>query len=233
MAAASAVIVRSPRSERTRELKPKDDASLHSAGAIVRHRSPFADLSVPENDVALDDSFVAKWVVPFYSTVLPGDPFVADYKRVRREISVAIVMKLLGDVNWRPRTAAAYFATIELYRELEGPIGNLLLRSDVCYAGAEYCLALASFNSANAMDVLCRYLEYYLSQNDLWFDQASAMAAVAHLDAARGSNVLAKFIPKWESFVRNKPNWVLAKSIGSFEQKYASLRRVRESVVDA
>jgi hypothetical protein len=46
----------------------------------------------------------------------------------------------------RMRIVGAWFSAIKQYTEFEQAIGNLLLRSDVCYAGRGYCLALASFN---------------------------------------------------------------------------------------
>ncbi|OJY85068.1 MAG: hypothetical protein BGP14_04280 [Sphingobacteriales bacterium 44-15] len=44
-------------------------ARLHSAGAIIRHVSPFDNLPTHKNDVDLSPDFVRKWAVPFYMEI--------------------------------------------------------------------------------------------------------------------------------------------------------------------
>lgn len=54
------------------------------------------------------------------------------------------------------------------------------------------------FYTPKAVDFLCRYLKYYLSKPDLWFDQEEAVGALLELDSKNGTNhfdsVAAQFI---------------------------------------
>src|SRR5262245_43788691 len=79
-------------------------------------------------------------------------------------------------------------------------IGHLLLRSDVCYAGTGYCVALARFNTRDSTGFLLEYLDYYLTRHDLWFDQGCAMGAIGYLDSRDGSNNLESLMEKWVAF---------------------------------
>ena len=109
-------------------------------------------------------------------------------------------------------------------------IGNLLLRSDVCFAGHDYCIALASFSSPEAINYLNEYLEYYLEQPDLWFDQSSAIAALSFIGANKGTDLVTPHTAAWESFVANKPNWELASSIDEFSQQMESLNEFKREI---
>lgn len=184
------------------------EASLHSAGATVRHRNPFEDLKVFRNDDELTKEFAAKWVSPFYMRlpVDEGDEQTINLFAVAsREIDLDIATKLLGNFDWRSRSTAAYFAAINNYTQLEDLIGRHLLKSEVCYAGATYCLTLATFGTPNAKDYLKNYLEYYLERKDLWFDQADAMCALEFID----KEATTQFREKWKEFIKDKENWDL------------------------
>jgi len=129
-----------------------DDIRNHVAGATVRHASPFAEIEVPSHREPLPQPFVQKWVHPFYMPD-PGrdrDRFIANLRPVYDEIDEALVVTLLSQFDWRPRITGAYFAAVKKFTSLEDHIGRLLLRSDVCYAGRGYCLALARFDTAAA-----------------------------------------------------------------------------------
>lgn len=100
----------------------------------------------------------------------------------------------------------------------------------MCYAGGSYCLALAQFNTQTSLDFIEEYLRYYLEQKDLWFDQGSAMGAIAYLDKINGTDNLAKFIPQWQCFISNKPNWHLEKSIEGFSGTMLSISALQKSI---
>ncbi len=202
---------------------------LHVAGATVRHRSPFAELPVPENTAELSEEFYEKWVVPFYMARFSDDSFLQNLKPMAPELSKEIVISLLGEFNWRPRIVGAWFSAIKRYVEFDKVIGNLLLRSDVCYAGDGYCQALASFNTSHSIEALSEYLEYYLTKPELWFDQSSAMAAIAYLDQINQTQNLNQFVPAWERFVKNKPHWDLARNIQSFAKQMEAALKIRSS----
>jgi hypothetical protein len=106
-------------------------------------------------------------------------------------------------------------------------VGRLLLRSDVCFAGAAYCLALAEVNSDESIAFIDEYLSYYLTRNDLWFDQATAMAALAYLDRINGTSIQSRHLAAWSKFVEDKPLWSLAKSNALFEESMATLHALK------
>ena len=207
--------------------KTEELLSLHVAGATVSHKGNFSDLEVFENTEPLSSELISKYVVPFYLGRKDTDEFRINYLEIKDSVDIELVSKLLGDFNWRPRSVGAYFAALGNMSQLEENIGNLLLRSDVCYAGHDYCLALASFSSPEAIHYLNRYLEYYLEQQDLWFDQSSAMAALSFISANSGKDLVSPHMSAWESFVRNKPNWDLSSSIEGFSQQMQFLNEFK------
>jgi hypothetical protein len=202
-----------------------EEIALHVSGATVRHRNPFESLEVPRNNRELSYEFIDKWVAPFYMTGVSNadDTTILMFAEAAKEINVDIVKLLLGDFNWRTRIVGAYFAAINNYKEVEDIIGKHLLKSEVCYAGAGYCLALAAFNTGKAKDYLTAYLEYYLDRKDLWFDQSDAFCALEYLDNEQAS----RLIDKWDSFVSDKEHWSLEKSREHFNNCMLTLDKVR------
>ncbi len=184
----------------------------------------FDSLDVPVDD-SLTQSMINSWVVPVYMELNQGDvDAVAEvFIRLWPEMSQEVVEQLLRARNWRPRIVGSYLAALREFRPLTNWIGRLLLRSDVCYAGMGYCVALTRFNTAEAIEYLIAYLGHYLLYRDLWFDQAQAMAAIAYLDRRNGTENLASLMPKWEAFVADKPNWNLASSISRFTSQMERL----------
>lgn len=210
--------------------RPKDLISLHVAGATVRHTSPYSELKVDENTEPLDNEFIATYVSPFYLGRKDTDEFRRKYIAVKASLDTKLVSKLLGDFNWRPRSVGAYFAALGNMTELEDHIGKLLLRSDVCYTGNNYCLALASFSSSAAIHYLEQYLEYYLEQPDLWFDQNSAIAALSYIGEKQGKDLVTAFMPLWQRFIANKPNWDFAAFVEKFNQQMITLNEFKSEI---
>lgn len=198
-----------------------DEIALHVSGATVRHKNPFESIEVPRNDEELLEDFIAKWVVPFYMNSLSnsGEQTIKTFADAANEIDIEIVKKLLGDFDWRTRITGAFFAAINNYKELEDIIGRHLLKSEVCYAGSGYCLALTTFGSDNAKDYLTAYLDYYLDRKELWFDQADAFCALEYFDKNQAHNL----IDKWNSFVADKEYWSLEKSRKHFNSYMLTL----------
>jgi hypothetical protein len=183
---------------------------LHRAGATVLHRSPFDDLDVPVSSIPLDPRLWDRWVTPFYMDLPDRLPDVeASLRPLLSEVSPELITALLAEFNWRPRKVGAFLVALEPRPDFEDLVGRLLLRSDVCYAGRTYCLALARINTAGALEFLQEYLRYYLTRPDLWFDQSSALAAVRHLDQVNRTSHAREFDQLWSDFVRDKPNWNL------------------------
>jgi len=99
-------------------------------------------------------------------------------------IDLDIVHNLFGDFDWRTRIAGAYFAAIKGYIELVDILGTHLLKSEVCFAGKGYALALATFGGERAAYYLTTYLDYYLDQTDLYYDQGEVFCALEHVNRA-------------------------------------------------
>jgi hypothetical protein len=202
-----------------------DEIALHVSGATVRHRNPFENLDVPRNDGELEEAFVEQWVEPFCMNGLSNadEATIAGFSDAAQKIDLEMVRRLLGDFDWRTRIAGAYFAAINNYKELVEVIGKHLLKSEVCFAGGGYCLALASFGGADAKRYLMSYLDYYLEQVDLSYDQGDAFCALEFLDKAQAEDRL----PKWNVFAAHKSYRDLNRSRASFASDMATLDRIR------
>lgn len=182
----------------------------------------------------MDETFIKKFAQPFYLKLgingnRKGD-FLGNVKAILPEVNVEVVAKLLGEFNWRTRKVGAFFAAIKNMTEFQEALGNLLLKSEVGGAGKSYCLALAEFNNQKSIDFLNQYLNYYLTQKDLWFDQGDAMGALAYLDSQNGTEELKKHLESWNEFVSNKPNWDLERSIENFECNMKVWKEIKELV---
>lgn len=215
--------------------KERDAIKRHVAGAIMVHNGPFSDLTTPENKEDLSHNFLKKFVAPFYMNLKRlesrNDELENHIKKILPEINSDTVDKLLGDFNWRTRSVGAFFAALKNLTDFHDRIGKLMLKSEVSYAGTTYCLTLSEFNNQKSIDYLNQYLDYYLTQKDLWFDQSYAMGALAYLDNVNGTKELNKHLEKWRDFVSNKNNWDLEKSIEHFEKNMNGLKEIKKYAI--
>lgn len=200
--------------------------ALHSAGATVQHSAPFSELVVPESGCNPPQDIINKWVLPFYmDRDLNSDKFWGRYERVRSELNVELCRDLLTWFNWRPRSVGALFAAIEGYDVLTEHIGHLLLRSDVCFAGRSYAIALARFGSPQAADYLVKYLDYYLTRRDLYFDQLDCMGALCFLDSKNGTTLAPPLMERCEEFYSDNGYIDCANSIEMTSELLSTLER--------
>lgn len=206
-----------------------DAIHLHTAGATVRHQSSFSHLETPRNAEPMSAAVREKWVVPFYMQSLQHTDTA--FLDACIEATPELTLMLLGDWDWRPRTVAARFAAVRHFVELQPQISNLLLKSELCYVGRDYCLALASFGNESAANTLAVYLDYYLRQPQLWFDQGVAFAALHYLDGLWGTNKSAQFTDPWLAFTRDKPNWQLAQFVERFQISLDGIDDIRELLI--
>ena len=198
----------------------------HVAGATVSHTSPFSEIEVPTNHEDLSREMIETWVLPLYFGL--GKPETKTFvSNVLPLATDAIIFELLTNFNWRPRTAAAHIVALTQRASFVDQIGKLLLRSDVCYAGRAYCIALAELNLAGCVSYLNEYLEHYLLRHDLWFDQGSAMGAIAYLDQINGTKNVQQHLGAWDSFIQNKSGWLLESSVSQFSDQMDALHRLK------
>lgn len=200
----------------------------HVAGATITAATPFSELLVPVSTEPLAAEVIETWVRPLYFG-LKEPKLKAFFASHKSQIDDLLISKLLANFNWRPRTAAAYLVALTDRSVFTTQIGRLLLRSDVCFAGAAYSLALAEINSSEAIGFLDEYLSYYLCRRDLWFDQATVMAALGYLDRKNGTALQLRHIATWEVFVAEKSNWNLAKSDALFTEAMATLHALKKN----
>ena len=208
--------------------KTRKQIELHSAGATIRHASPFAELEHYTNENKIEPEFIKKWCVPFYMFgINNADEFIRNFEPIRAELNIEVVKNLLGDFNWRTRIVGAYFASIMEYKTVEDIIGIHLLKSQVCYAGNGYCLALAKFNTQNGIEYLKKYLEYYLIRKDLHYDQSGAMLALKWTDQINGTNEIENYLDLYQEWTSGKYAQDLNHKFQGFEQQMNNLKRIK------
>ena len=212
--------------------KKKEDAiELAFAGARVIHRNPFEQLEAFRNADELTVEFANKWISPFYLSLhaysKPED--ISSFVSAARNLNIDHIKQLLGYFDWRSKLVGAYFAACKNYHQLEDIIGTHLLKSEVCYAGTGYCIALVIFGTEKSKDYLKKYLTYYLSRKDLWFDQADAFCALEYLDKAESEENLSL----WNEFITDKNNWDLERSRKEFQFRIESILNIQKLIIRA
>lgn len=205
----------------------------HIHGATVVHKSPFSSVEVPVADDALSIEECEKFVSPFYQVSFRSvdSQFIGSLKSIYEEITPARIELMLAEYDWRPRLTGAFFAALKRFAAFEDQIGRLLVRSDLCFAGKLYCVALAEFNSPAGHNYLKSYLDYYLTRPDLDFDQGDAMGAVAYLDAKNRTNTLQNFRPLWNKYAAEK-TWKpdLEAAVVRFAEEMEAVHDLRKTV---
>ncbi len=188
--------------------------------------APFKNLKGFFNEEKLSQEFINKWCIPYYFAIFNREPDEELLKiaNVKNEISSDVILKLLGDKNWRTRSTGAYLAAVLNDKSYIEIIGTHLLRSEGTYAGGTYSFVLAHFNTPECSEYLDSYLMYYLTQYDLFFDQDAVMESVLYLDKINNTNKLEKYTEMWLNFIHGKPYWKATISIEKFEQRMAILK---------
>lgn len=193
-------------------------SSSYSAGVIVVHVSPFDALETPTN-TGPSSELVRSWTDPYYMELsfpweakfgredgkrveLPSiqERLVCDYASITPDV----VAQMLAQRDWRPRRTAAIFAALKHMVEFEEQIGRLLLKSEVCAAAVGYCVALAAFQTETGLQFLKRYLDYYLGEPRLWFDQRSVMGTLLYFDDIFSTTHAEEYSEPWRHFLMSQ-----------------------------
>lgn len=125
-----------------------------------------------------------------------GAPGGAAFLRSLVEAAEQITDRELGvllDGDWRCRLTAAWLIGVDRRDRFRAPVGARLLESRLVYAGQGYCLALARLGTTDDADILTAYLDNYLRETKLRYDQDSAFGALQHIDARLGTHRAARF----------------------------------------
>lgn len=202
-----------------------DEIALHSAGATIRHRNPFENLEVPRNEENPTIEFIQRWVAPFYMISLanPETEEIKALSNAAAQIDLATTRQLLGYFDWRPKKVASFFAAINRYTELEDIIGSHLLKSEVCYAGHGYCIALATFATEKSKDYLTGYLRYYLDRKDLGFEQVEAYCALEYIN----KSAVDALQNQWEAFIEGSQDFKLDRHRQTLSDTLATIEEIR------
>jgi hypothetical protein len=120
-------------------------------------------------------------------------------------------LTVLLEGEYRARLTAGFLAGIGRRTRLRDLIGANLLASEFAYAGQGYCFALASFGTPADAALLAGYLDRYLPQPDLRYDQPWAIGALLHLDRRLGRTDAERFLAEgglwqtWNAETRGTP----------------------------
>lgn len=213
------------------------DFEMHSAGAIVRHKSPFEELASYVNVSAITQEFRKQWVIPFYFEFNNySDDWVQKMIDLKPKITEKVILQNLGDFDWRTRSTGSYFAAIMEARNTEDIIGTHLLKSEVCFAGVQYAITLAAFNSKKSANYLNRYLEYYLTKPELYFDQSNVLQVLKYLDEINGTNHLSKHLSSFKMFLELQQELtintlenikkIMPEKLGEMEQEIQKMKQI-------
>jgi hypothetical protein len=163
------------------------------------------------------DGFISKWVNPYYLNILHAnytglltqedrEVFNQNVLLALTELDEPIITELLARY-WREQLTGSWFCGLKKWQHFGPQIGELLLASKTCYAGQGYSFALACFANDNSVEYLTRYLDKYLPQIDLYYDQHWAMPALMWVDEQLGTTHSYRFLVQdglWERFVADK-----------------------------
>jgi hypothetical protein len=173
--------------------------------------------------------FAAKWVVPFYLEVLhanyvrqkSSDNLLFNQRVVAAlaELDEPVVEQLLylrdwpdEDDNmpgWRELLTGSWFCGLKGWQKFTDVIGQYLVESGTCYAGQGYCFALACFATEDSAAYLVKYLDTYLPQLELDYDQQWALPALMWIDEQRGTHHSHPFLEPgglWEQYIAGRPS---------------------------
>ncbi|WP_031155099.1 DUF6000 family protein [Streptomyces xanthophaeus] len=137
------------------------------------------------------------------------DLFVRELVQAAGEITPA-ELGILLEGGWRERTTASWLVAVARRTEFRSRIGELLLASGGSYP-ASLCIALASFGTSADADPLCEYLDRYLPEPDLRWDQTAVFSTLLHLDAVLGAERAAPYLAPgglWRRWIAATPNTV-------------------------
>jgi len=115
---------------------------------------------------------------------------------------------VLFDGGWRERITAAWLIGMDRRTTFRPPIAELLLASEVVFAGQGYCFALARFGAYEDAAILISYLDHYLAELDRCYDQPDALGALLHLDTRHGTHHADRYLAPgglWQSWVEHLP----------------------------
>ncbi|MFJ9711377.1 DUF6000 family protein [Streptomyces sp. NPDC101234] len=117
-------------------------------------------------------------------------------------------LTILLEGGWRERKTAAWLIAVARRTEFRERLGEMLLASEVCFAGSAYCVTFATFATPADAELLAAYLDRYLRRPELSYDQPAALGALLHLDAKLRADQAARFLTAdglWHQWIDGQP----------------------------
>jgi len=147
-------------------------------------------LSVNEELRLLRDEFVQ----PFYGALLHAN-FALEQARYSVTLSAQIgaaaravsdpqLQLLLEQREWRGRLTAAWFVGLTGRARFVAKLAELLLASELTYAGQGYCVAMGLIGGFTCQCHLRDYLNKYLPLRGRFYDQTWAIGALAQIEGS-------------------------------------------------
>ncbi|WP_157522660.1 DUF6000 family protein [Herbidospora cretacea] len=106
-------------------------------------------------------------------------------------------LSVLLDGEWRARLTAAWLIGLDRRVQFRERLSTMLLDSELVYAGAGYCLALARFGEDEDAAILSSYLDRYLPQVENRYDEKLATDHAGRFLTPNGL---------WETFSPDDPD---------------------------
>jgi hypothetical protein len=163
------------------------------------------------------DEFINQWVAPYYLKILHGNYcyllkddeqtfFNRSVKNGLASINYEVVNQLLSG-GWREQITGSWFCGLKNWSQFADIIGTNLVESKMTYAGQGHSFALACFVDDKSVKYLTKYLDTYLPQINLVYDQAWVMTALMWVDEQNDTNHSARYLASgglWEKYVADK-----------------------------
>jgi Family of unknown function (DUF6000) len=170
------------------------------------------------------------FVRPFYLRLLHGNftrPREADVGGLRQDIATATsaildeqIERLLNEREWRGRLCAAWFTGLGKRAKFVPSIGELLLASEIVYAGEGYCMALGLIGGEECARLLRSYLKIYLPLAGRVYNQGWAIGALSYIEGAPPAEYLGQELWRDGEYVMHP-----TEAIGSFSEVVSYLRQ--------
>ncbi|WP_052345978.1 DUF6000 family protein [Hymenobacter swuensis] len=164
-----------------------------------------------------DQTLFTKWVKPLYMEILhanyTGTESTQQLVAFNQQVNTALasvdeyIITHLLKASWREKLTGSWLCGLKNWQQFVPLLGTLLVESKTMYAGQGYCFALARFATAESATYLAVYLDTYLRQPDLQYDQHWAMPALLWIDERRGTTWAQEFLVPgglWEQYTANK-----------------------------
>ncbi len=159
--------------------------------------------------------FINTWVNPFYMEILHGNycrllteeqsaVFVEQVRQALAVITPDVVTRLLSSYGWREQITGSWFCGLKGWKQFAPTIGASLVASKNCFQGQGFAFALACFGDEASAHFLTEYLDLYLPQTKLQYDQDWALAALSWIDAHQGGSRARVYLEPgglWDRFI--------------------------------